>query len=236
MGISKLMVNKCMSSMLIPSMYMFPIIVHAEKIEEQKLKQVGKELKRTRVEDGNSSKLDLRFNIRQGSKRGFLTKVLLTLQGPTRVKCLPLSRKRENRDFPMLKGQGRENSQAQESAPNSNAPMMNRSILSNPENGIGETYLQKSASFHVLKLVISKGFLYHIVRVKNVESESPPLELVPAVKDFLEVFRNALPGTPPKRERDFDIYLLPDTQPIPIPPYQIGSTKLKNKRLNSRIF
>ena len=40
MGISKLMVNKCMSSMLICSIYMFPIIVHAKKIEEQKLKQV----------------------------------------------------------------------------------------------------------------------------------------------------------------------------------------------------
>ena len=42
--------------MLIPSMDIYSLMVHDEQIEEQKLKQVGKELKKVRVKDGNSSK------------------------------------------------------------------------------------------------------------------------------------------------------------------------------------
>lgn len=42
--------------MLIPNMYISRLILHAELTEEQKLKCVVKELKRTRYKDGNSSK------------------------------------------------------------------------------------------------------------------------------------------------------------------------------------
>ena len=36
--------------------------------------------------------------------------------------------------------------------------------------------------------MISKGFIYYILRFKDLDSEAPPLELVPVVKDFLDVF------------------------------------------------
>ena len=75
--------------------------------------------------------------------------------------------------------------------------------------------------------LISKGCIYHIVRVRDVNSEVPPLESVPIVNEFLDVFPDDLPGVPPEREIDFGIDLLPDTQPISIPPYRMAPTELK---------
>lgn len=36
--------------------------------------------------------------------------------------------------------------------------------------------------------MISKGCLYNIASVKDLESEAPSIELVPLVKNFLEIF------------------------------------------------
>ena len=60
-------------------------------------------------------------------------------------------------------------------------------------------------------MMISMGYLYHLVHVKNSSSESPTLESVPVVNEFLKVFPDDLPGFPPAREIDFGIDLLPDT-------------------------
>ena len=54
--ISYLVVNECRSFMLIPSMEITCHMVHAEQFGEKKLMKVGRELNRTRDEDGNSSK------------------------------------------------------------------------------------------------------------------------------------------------------------------------------------
>ncbi|XP_049381296.1 uncharacterized protein LOC125845822 [Solanum stenotomum] len=75
--------------------------------------------------------------------------------------------------------------------------------------------------------LISKGCLYHLVRVRDVESKTLPIESVPIVNEFLDVFPNDLPGVPPEREIDFGIDLLPDTQPISIPPYRMAPAELK---------
>ena len=48
--------------------------------------------------------------------------------------------------------------------------------------------------------MITKGCLYHIVRVKDLDSEIPPI-----------------PGIPPEWEIDFGIDLLPNTNSISIP-------------------
>ncbi|WMV09562.1 hypothetical protein MTR67_002947 [Solanum verrucosum] len=50
---------------------------------------------------------------------------------------------------------------------------------------------------------------------------------VPVVNEFPEVFPDDLPGVPPKREINFGIDLLPDTEPIFIPPYRMAPAELK---------
>ena len=45
--------------------------------------------------------------------------------------------------------------------------------------------------------MISKSFLYHIVRFEDLDSDVPPIESVPIVSEFLEVFLNDLSGILP---------------------------------------
>ncbi|WMV50330.1 hypothetical protein MTR67_043715 [Solanum verrucosum] len=75
--------------------------------------------------------------------------------------------------------------------------------------------------------MISNKYVYHLFRVKNSSSETPTLESVPIVNEFPEVFPEDLPGVPPKREIDFGIDLLLDTQPILISHYIMALAELK---------
>ncbi|XP_070005586.1 uncharacterized protein [Nicotiana sylvestris] len=62
------------------------------------------------------------------------------------------------------------------------------------------------------------------------ESEPPALQSVPIVREFLEVFPDDLPGLPPERIIDVGIDLMPDTQPISIPPYRMAPAELNELR------
>ena len=62
--------------------------------------------------------------------------------------------------------------------------------------------------------MIPKGYLHHQVWVMDYSIETPTFESVPVVCDFPEVFPEDLPVLPPKREIEFGIDLLLDTQPI----------------------
>ncbi|KAH0679464.1 hypothetical protein KY284_020549 [Solanum tuberosum] len=76
------------------------------------------------------------------------------------------------------------------------------------------------------KLVL-KGCIYHLVRVNDSSVEVPPIQSVPIVRDFPEVFPDDLPGVPPEREIDFGIDIIPDTRPISIPSYRMAPAELK---------
>ena len=58
----------------------------------------------------------------------------------------------------------------------------------------------------------------YIAFVEDIDKTHPELSDIPVVRDFPDIFPEDLPGLPPKRETEFAIDLLPDTQPIPKPP------------------
>ena len=78
--------------------------------------------------------------------------------------------------------------------------------------------------------MISKYYLYHLVRVKYSSLETPFLESLPVVYECPEELSKHLPGFPPEMEIDFGIDLLPNTQPISIPPYRMASAELKESK------
>ncbi|XP_070017883.1 uncharacterized protein [Nicotiana sylvestris] len=73
-------------------------------------------------------------------------------------------------------------------------------------------------------------------RAKDIDKEPTTLQSVPIVNDFPTVFPDELPGIPPKREIDFAIDLLPDTQPISIPPYRMAPAELRELKEQLKYF
>ena len=67
--------------------------------------------------------------------------------------------------------------------------------------------------------MISKVYFYHLFWVKDYSFQSSSLESIPVVNEFQKVYQEDLSRVPPKREIDLGIDLLPDVQPISIPPY-----------------
>ncbi|XP_070039753.1 uncharacterized protein [Nicotiana tomentosiformis] len=88
----------------------------------------------------------------------------------------------------------------------------------------------KFISYLRARKFIAKGCIYHLVHVKDIDKEPATLQSVPIVNEFPTVFPDELLGIPPKREIDFAIDLLPDAQPISIPPYRMAPAELRELR------
>ena len=57
-------------------------------------------------------------------------------------------------------------------------------------------------------------------------AEAKPLDEVPVVSEYLDVFLDELPGMPPDREIEFIIDLYPGTAPIAKRPYRMAPAEL----------
>ncbi|KAH0784229.1 hypothetical protein KY290_003827 [Solanum tuberosum] len=242
MGVSDLVVNECRSAMLIPSMDILALWFMPSKLRSKSLSEL------VRFEIQDKPKFKERFSNQGPPNTPRINKGKVSTPKPQEARgggpyvekpiCAKCGRKHEGkclvgtgncygcgksghmrRDCPMLKTQGRENAQAQASGPNPDAPKKNHFYALQSRGD------QESSPDVVTDML--QGCLYHIVRVKDLESEIPPLESVPVVKDFLEVFPDDLPRIPPEREINFGIDLLSDIQPISIPPYRMAPAELK---------
>ena len=60
---------------------------------------------------------------------------------------------------------------------------------------------------------------------------------MPGVCEFPDVFPEELPGLPPDREIEFCIDVVPETDPISMPPYRVAPAELKesNEQLKRAI-
>ncbi|KAH0765418.1 hypothetical protein KY285_001289 [Solanum tuberosum] len=82
-------------------------------------------------------------------------------------------------------------------------------------------------SYLKARKLVSKGCVFHLVRVNDSSVETPPIESVPVVSEFPKIFPDDLPGVPSEREIDFGIDILLDTRPISILPYRMAPAELK---------
>ena len=99
----------------------------------------------------------------------------------------------------------------------------------------GENSISRDRIIFCLKAckLISKGCLYHILRVKYLDSQNPPIELVLIVREFLDVFPNEIHEIPPKLKFDCGIDLLTNTNPISTPLYCMSPFDLKEFLYNN---
>ncbi|CAN4090606.1 unnamed protein product [Withania somnifera] len=76
----------------------------------------------------------------------------------------------------------------------------------------------KFISYLKARKLMSKGYIFHLVRVRDMDVEPLTLQSIPVVNEFTNVFPEELPGLPLEKEVEFGIDLTQDTQPISIPP------------------
>ncbi|XP_070054202.1 uncharacterized protein [Nicotiana tomentosiformis] len=82
-------------------------------------------------------------------------------------------------------------------------------------------------SFLKAQWMDEKGRDAYLAYVRDVSADTPTIESVPVVRNYLDVFLVALPGMPLDRDIDFGIDLLRGTHPVSIPPYRMALSELK---------
>ena len=75
--------------------------------------------------------------------------------------------------------------------------------------------------------MLRKGCQGYLAFIVDMRQEGTRLEDIPIVKEFPDVFPDDISGLPPDREVEFTIDLIPETEPISIPPYKMAPAELR---------
>eukprot|EP00253_Pinus_taeda_P011610 PITA_11610 len=69
------------------------------------------------------------------------------------------------------------------------------------------------------------------VRYSETKNKENPLEHLPVIKEFADVFPEEIPGLPPKRDIDFTIELIPGATPVSRTPYRMSIPELTELKM-----
>ena len=77
-----------------------------------------------------------------------------------------------------------------------------------------------------LTIIQEKGMMFqgceaYLAHTVDVKKETPRIEDIVVVNEFLNIFPDELPGLPPDREIEFAIDLAPGTEPVLKAPYRM---------------
>ena len=75
--------------------------------------------------------------------------------------------------------------------------------------------------------MLRKGCQGYLAYVVETEKEGTLVDEIPVVREFPDVFPYDIVGLPPDREVEFTIDLIPETEPISIPPYRMAPVELR---------
>ena len=75
--------------------------------------------------------------------------------------------------------------------------------------------------------MLRKGCQGYLAFIVDRRQEGTRLEDIPIIKQFPDVFPDDISGLPPDREVEFTIDLIPETEPISIPPYRMAPAELR---------
>nr|GEU36238.1 hypothetical protein [Tanacetum cinerariifolium] len=101
-------------------------------------------------------------------------------------------------------------------------------------NANERTYLLRDKNAHQDPNVVT-------AQVMEKKSDEKRLENIPVVREFLDVFPEELPGLPPVRQVEFQIYLIPGATPVARAPYRLAPLEMQElsdqlQELADRVF